>query len=291
MHCGQPLAPAQAPAAAAPANPGPVPGMFADARNAKRKSLATAAVVAIVLLLAAILGLKASGLLRLGSTSPDIATLKASGANSNQDSLKAEASLPMPTLHKEAKTDKPLTMPKDVEDWLKHLERIERKKCELTLQQIANLKVFQQELSVLGPGIGSMDPYDQTIDGGQDPQHVVKGKFADLRPQWNDLIKEFNSVPPPEECKPLADDYFHALNEIPAETADIMDVLNQVTGNPQQALVSAEKLKNRSFAEIDKPFQQADQRLQAICDKYGKSKWFNIKTDVAGTDQLGKMGF
>lgn len=35
-------------------------------------------------------------------------------------------------------------------------------------------------------------------------------------------------------------------------------------------------LQRRSYDSVDKPFAEADGKVQAICDKYNTPKWFNI---------------
>jgi len=176
-----------------------------------------------------------------------------------------------------AKGDVAVTMPDDVMNWLKHLQKIEEKKNELEVKQEADMEVFMQKLQALGAGIGEMDPYNQTGEEGQSPSDVTKGKFEDLKPAWEDLITEFQSVPPPKECEPIANDYYAGLSEIPGMTSDINDVLNQVaSSSPQQALQKAYSLQNKSYDTIDRSFSQTDKRVQAICDKYNVRKWFNI---------------
>ncbi len=185
-----------------------------------------------------------------------------------------------------------LAMPDDVRAWLEHLRKIEEKKQQISIKQIANLKVFGEMLQTLGPGIGNLDPYGKDDANGADknPTEVTQGKFQDLRPEWQDLVTQFQSVPPPAECKPLADNYFKALNEIPAMTGDLVDVLNKVQSNPQDALQSATALKSKSYGSIDLGFNEADGQLSAICAKYHTTKWFNIKADVMGGGMLGASG-
>lgn len=205
--------------------------------------------------------------------------------------LQTKASLPKPDLQvkKEAPTKK--EMPQDVRDWLKHLERIEERKQQLTIKQIADMKVFEQMIGVLGPGIGELDPYDQSGKEGETPESTAKGKFEDLRPDWKQLIQDFRDVPPPAECKPLADAFDSGINEIPAMIGDLVDVMNSIGTNPSGALQKVQQMKNKSYAGVDRSFQEADGLLSQVCDKYDERKWFNIKTDVVGGSLLGKTSF
>ncbi len=246
--------------------------------------------ITALLALVAFAGLTAAGILKLGGKTPDGSALQANGRVSDRNLLQKGAEPGPPALQKEGERPTPLTMPPDVEEWLKHLERTEGMKNDLTLKQVADMKVFQQMFSALGPAMGELDPYDQTGEEGAPPASVAKGKFEDLRPQWGQVIEFFTSKQPPEECRTLAEDYYRALNEIPAMIGDINGVLNQVSNDPSAALQELGKLKTKSYGGIDKYLQTSDERLDAICTKYGKKKWFNIRADVAGTGMLGKMG-
>lgn len=238
----------------------------------------------------ALVGLTASGILKIGGQSSDGDALKVPGKTPNVVLQKNDDTGP-PVLEKTAEKQEPLAMPPDVLEWLRHLEQTEKAKNDLTLRQVADMKVFQQMFSALGPAMGELDPYDQTGEEGQAPSTVAKGKFDNLVPQWQELVQFFASKQPPEECRPLADDYYRALNEIPGMIGDINGVLNQVSQDPSAALESLSSMKRKSYEGIDKYLAQSDERLDAICTKYSTRKWFNIRSDVAGTGMLGKMGF
>lgn len=184
-------------------------------------------------------------------------------------------------------------MPQDVYDWLEHLRRIEERKSELTIKQMSDMKTFELMLNTLGSGIGQFDPSQPQGDPtDKEPADVTKGKFEDLKPQWEGLIKDYRSKEPPEECKKLADDYYAALSEIPGQIADLEDLLNQVNSDPQAALVKAQTMQNSSYKNIDVKFASADTRFQGICDKYHMKKWFNIgeKGSMFAQPSLGSGG-
>jgi hypothetical protein len=305
MHCGQPIAAQQRPAPA-PQQPfpqqayqqaggrAPAPAFPVASPDQARKTTLMAVGVAVLVLILAFFGLQAAGVLQLGGSDGSRASLSAKGSNGDNSLLKVRGAGGGPVLDKTAKNQKPAEMPQDVWDWLEHLRRIEARKNELHLRQVSDLKKFQLMIGTLGPAIGELDPYDQTGGTGKEPTDVAATKFNDLRPEWRQLIADFQSVPPPEECKPIANDFFRAINEIPGMTGDIMDVLNNVSSgsaDPSAMLAEASKLRNKSYDNIDVYLISTDKRVQDICDKYNKKKWFNIKTDVAGSGMLGKMGF
>lgn len=254
----------------------------------KRKNVMIASVVGGIALLAVLLmGLRAAGLLGASGANPKEKLLTAKGTIPGA-SLLAPGRTGNASLERGAEKPPELKMPDDVYAWLKHLEKCEAQKIELTGQQIAELNTMKDKMSILGPAMGLMDPYDQSKDnaGDQDPGSFAQGKIKDLRPDWEKLVAFFRSVPPPEECRPLANDFDRALGEIPGQASDIADLMNLVSSDPQAALAKAEKMKGASF-DIDRSFNLADEKLTRICEKYKVNKWFNIKADVS-TGALGK---
>ena len=291
MHCGQPVAQA-APVMPRPTQPNVPSGSYqantlGNAFDAQRKQKTTMAVVLglLVAAFAIFFGIRAAGQLKLGAQQPLDPKLVAQGTLPSK-MLEKEGNTGAPTLGKVA--EKPV-MPKDVEDWLKHLEKCEHQKEEISLKQEADLKIFQAKLGVLGAGVDEVDLMGKTDEDGQSPQKVTEGKFRDMKPEWEKLISFFNSYPPPEECKSLASDYNLGLNGIPDMTGDISDILNGLTDGKDvhDALDKVSKMKNQSY-KIDRYFGQADLRLNDICQKYEKHKWFNIKTDISGGGLFGK---
>lgn len=275
----------------------PMPGgVAADFEAQKKKTRIAAAGIAIAVLLAGLFGAKA--FLRLGGSAPS-SGLQAKGSGPSAP-LQMPGRVDAPALQLPGKVDPPplaqtatrKQMPADVEEWLKHLERCEKQKVEISGDQMAEALVLMQKMQALGAGMGLMDPYDQSKDGSgdQSPGDYAKGKVMDFRPRWQQLVDFFNSVPPPEECKPLAADFNRALSEVPGMMGDIGDVLNEISNDPSRALQDANKMKGGSYGDIDRYFARADQKLSDICAKYDHNKWFNIKADVAGGSPLSMFG-
>lgn len=296
MYCGQQM---QAPAPQAPLRtvtlpPGQVPtaagaGSMSQAydQQQRTKRIAGAVIVALALIVALAVGLRASGL--LGLSSGKNANVLDVQHGSNHKLLAQVGGNGGPVLNATAEN---VEMPADVYDWLKHLEKCEDMKIEISGDQAAEVTTLLQKMQTLGAGMGMMDPYDQSSDndGDKEPSGYAKGKILDLRPRWQGLITFFLSKAPPEECRPLADDYYRAVNEIPGKMGDLGDILNAAASDPQEALKRVEKMKNSSNSGIDRYFNRADEKLGGICSKYKKSKWFNIKADVLPGGVFGKMG-
>ncbi len=284
MHCGQRFAPAtpatapQVPQGAAPAFPNP--------QANSKKTAWIAAGTAMAMLLALFFGLRATGLLQLGAKNPQIDALKAEGQNPQIPLLRAEGSQPPPSLSQGAER---IEMPADIRRWLEHLEAIEKRKNDLSMKQLSQMAVLMQQMKILGAGMGVFNEEEVGFGGDTGPSESAKTSFDAMRPEWNQLIQDFHSYPPPAECKPIADDYTRAITEIPGMNSDLADILANVSSDPAAALERVMKIQNTSSGVIDKFLGSTDSKVGDICRRYETRKWFDIKTDVGG-GLLGKFG-
>lgn len=302
MHCGQRFAPATP--VMAPAQ-GQVPMMqgaapaFPNPNINSKKTTWVAIGTALAMILAIFFGLKASGILQFGAKNPKLESLKAEGNLSNQELLKAEGQDPsIPLLRAEGSQAPPLLnqsaqrteMPADIRRWLEHLEAIEKRKNDLSMKQLSQMAVLAQTLKVLGGGgMGTWNEEEVGFGGDTGPSETTKSSFDAMRPEWNQLIQDFHSYPPPAECKPIADDYSRAISEIPGMNSDLADILAGVSNDPAAALEKVMKIQNTSSGVIDKYLGASDLKVGDICRKYETRKWFDIKTDVGG-GLMGKFG-
>jgi hypothetical protein len=275
MHCGQSLA----------AAPKPAPSTFViPPKNDSKKLTWIAVGTAFALLLALFFGLRGMGLLQFGAKNPELATLRAEGQNPTVPLLRAEGSQGPATLQQPATK---IEMPADVRKWLEHLEQIEKRKNDLSMKQLAQMAVLMQQMKVLGGDMSLLNPDDDSPSNT--PSGTAKQSFDQLRPEWNQLITDFRSYPPPTECRPIADDYNRAISEIPGMNSDLASILEGASADPSTALEKAMKLQNTSSNVIDKYLGSTDSKVGDICRKYETRKWFDIKSDVGG-GLLGKFG-
>lgn len=216
--------------------------------------------------------------------------------------LPAVAEGPRPVLQLPNQTGPPVTpvqrerkeMPADIRAWLEHLERIERKKNALHVQQsteirtVASLGMLGQMKDIMGSLFGDDAPIDTTPD----PESGTS--FRDIafrvRRDWVALRQEFHTMPPPEDCKPLAREYDGALMQVPGVVGDMLEMLGAVTSeNAQNIRRSLVDVQTRHQQYIDEPLKRSDRLLGEICDKYETRKWFTISPDLPG-GTLGKFG-
>lgn len=183
------------------------------------------------------------------------------------------------------------TMPQDIYDWLDHLRQTEDKKNELSREQTSKVMIEMTKLNGLGGAYGSLDNNDNLDpDKLQDPKERLGEKLGDLRDPWRDLIKYFESVPPPAECVDLARTYDQALDEVSGEMGDLGDALGNSGGSdPQDMITKLQKLEGQSTGTIDKYFSVSDDMVANLCNKYNTTKWFKIQADP-GSSMTSGMG-
>lgn len=290
-HCGQPLR-QSAPQATAVANATLGATALQQAYDTqKKRNLIIAAIVGVIALIVLIFfGLKASGALGISGTNPQSKLLSSNGSLGGPVMSKL-GNLTPPVMEQNAQKPPDVQMPDDVYNWLKHLEKCEAMKVEIAGDQAADVQLWMQKFQVLGPGMSMMDPYDQSSDNPEDkaPGSYASGKIKDMRPKWDELLTFFRSVPPPQECVPIADDFDRAIREIPGMMGDLSDVLNAADTDPNDAMKRVKKMQNGSYGDIDRYFDRCDQKVGAICMKYKTNKWFNIKGDVVAGGMMGKF--
>ncbi len=240
-----------------------------------------------MLLLLAFMGLKAAGVLKLGQKAPDVATLNAKGQLPDS-TLQARGQGASPTLGANKRT-----MPADLYNWLEHLRRCEQKKLALTGTQTQQLRELQSELGGAS-GLTSAEDVQKMSDPDYNSFPTLDKATAmlnQLQPDWVALKKQFDSVPPPDECKPIAEAYDSGLQNI----VDVFDSIEKLVGGvnlTDQGNIrkSADDVKDVGLHHrrgIDGEFQQTDDLVQQICDKYDTKKWFKIDAHGGTAGLLG----
>jgi hypothetical protein len=139
--------------------------------------------------------------------------------------------------------------------------------------------------------MGLVDPNNQETPSAadKDPATFTQDKLNPLKVKWDELNQFFESVPPPDECRPIANDYGRALSEVPGMLSDLLDILSLSSSNPDLALEQAGKMTKKSNAGVDSFFTEADRKLGQICEKYARAKWFDISSDIPASGLLSKQ--
>jgi hypothetical protein len=275
MSCGQQVAMAQQPAnrpVERPAAHGvaPVPIPLGHRQQTRANKWLWPAAIGLAALLALLIGaavfLKAPG--------SRVATHLSAGANN----------APIPLM-----AGKP-TMPQDIYDWLDHLRQTEDMKNKLAGQQESQLMIEFTKLNGLGGAYGMLDK-NGNLDTDQlnSPATTLADKIGDMRGPWRDVIKFFESMPPPTECQDLAHTYDQALDEVSGEMGDFSDMLS-TSGSDLNAMVEKlTKMQGQSTGTIDKYLSVSDDMVSQLCNKYNTRKWFKI-TSGPGMPMSSGMG-
>lgn len=176
------------------------------------------------------------------------------------------------------------TMPKDVLDWLKHLERIERLRKSMSGEQIADLMVQFTMLQGVGAteevvkGLLQDDPDVENMT----PANEIGKRADENKAKWEDLIKDFDSLPPPPSCVTIRNAYSQCLGETKAMIGEVLGAIGSASEDPRAAVDSLMALKGKSTSRIDTAGKQTDELVQQVCSKYEVRKWFSISGDVGG---------
>ncbi len=217
----------------------------------------------------------------------------------NASTLNLTAKPQAPVLAEDGKPSGPVLpadniMPRDVLDWLKHLEETERRRRDLSNQELGKLLPMMVNLQT-GGGVSPMKSLFG--DEGPDVEHLptadIEKATEEVRDDWRRLDDFFQSVPPPAECAPIQAAYSQAIGETSAMMMDILGVVKSAAEDPQDALAKLNAMRGKSSDRIDKSARRTDELVQDICDKYKTRKWFRIDTDFGGGlgGAISGMGF
>lgn len=193
---------------------------------------------------------------------------------------------PAPVLH-----DTDLKMPKDIHDWLMHLERIERERKRLATAQMAHLSVVMTKLSLKGATdiLKSLNE-DPEADPVTPSDSLVKDTEA-KREEWAKLQENFASLAPPRECQAAATAYHKTLDQTSAMMIEVLDLVAGSQENPEKAIEALTNMQGTSAERIDVSGKLTDEEVAAICAKYNTRKWFSIQEDFGSgmMNQIPKM--
>ncbi len=316
MHCGQPIAPTAASPTPPTARPNPTgsqpsaaprvptgspisattsgaatgimsPAAFQAAQQATRKKATIATLAAIAVLVLGAIGLKASGVLKLGQGPVRAGDLTVRGAGA--DAMLKERGGPDTSML--SKGEPLIGMPDDVRDWLEHLRKVEEMKRQLTADQM------HDEVGLLG----QVNNTDGLMTGAEvrkmaDPDNnstevpavtALKDFGEKYKQKWYDLSTFLRSKPAPAECQPIASSYDQGLTQMGATISDFGKILDDVSakadddpsGARAAGTAAVDNIGDSHKKYIDKGFSEADQGVADICAKYHVKKAFDIDTN------------
>lgn len=259
----------------------PLSQAFDAQRRRNRAAVGGAALLALV---AAFFGLRATGLLKIGASQPD-------GGNLKLHASAGPAALEKPGAISPAPLEKPatvITMPDDIRKWLEHLHQCELKRVAVTTSALNQAMVEKEKLSVNG----GADAVQDALNGIDDPNSELHSPVDSLaamikkmHDDMADLQKLFDSYPAPDECQPIQAAYDQAVGE---ERDELGDLADHLAANDMEKIQS---MKGMSNSGIDAAGAKTDRLVGEICDKYNTKKWFSINKDIGGAGVLSIPGF
>lgn len=260
-----------------------------DAQRKRNTAIALGSGLA-ALAAAAFLGARAMGLIHLGDKLPGDDALRLT-ASTGPGVLGKVASQAPPVLQKPE-----VGMPKDVEDWLNHLQETERRKRILTQRQMTELMSLK---SVMELGVGSaadvqdLTNPDSIMDKTPD-QKALRDTIDEMKPAWYRLNDFLLSVPAPVECQTIEQNYSVGLCQLGDTMEDvekIVDSLDPTTpnlnGDVKAGVKDAYQIQQTHRQTVDDSFKKALYGVDEVCGKYHKQRWFDIDVSGGGSSILG----
>ena len=237
-------------------------------------------------------------LLLIGSGFIVLNMLKKTGQDPTK-MLQKNGNLPGPMLKKTgdekpmlAKTgENPLPPPEPDLRWLYHLEKIEKRRGDLAKKGISNFMVMSQSAQFGAGNVQDLTNFaaNSEADFPSSATDQISSDSKEAKAEWAKLRADFDSFPPPPDCVKIAEPYGHAMDETGAMMTDVMDAIALSKEDPQKALQSLYGMQNKSKS-IDEFGNLADERVQALCSKYNKRKWFSVNSDFGNSSIFSSLG-
>lgn len=159
-------------------------------------------------------------------------------------------------------------MPEDILAWLRHLKRVDLKR------ESMNTQVASELFSLVGqvqPGAfsdeGALNADAQRRVGVADSAVTrVDGLFKEL-------INEFQSLPPPAECRPIAEQYSRVLIETRKMIGEILESLHSADIGRLLGIMGT------SYSRVDSNAKNANMLIDSLCRKYNTANEFAVFVD------------
>ncbi|MCS7272607.1 MAG: hypothetical protein NZ550_00470 [Fimbriimonadales bacterium] len=168
--------------------------------------------------------------------------------------------------------DAPNPPPKHIIDWLEHLRRIEQRRQRMERNIAPVMSMLVQAMAARAAamsGIAQGDIEKAEADY-QREREKLRQSYQQRQREWVRLLRDFQSVPPPPECRVLADTYYAGLSQYITTIRQIeQDLVEEDLGGLTGLLGSAQ-------SELDVRFARADEELTRVCEQYGIPKSFSI---------------
>ncbi len=180
--------------------------------------------------------------------------------------LQAEAPKPSGPSVLQTETPQPKQAPQHVINWLEHLRRIEMKRRTME-------RNFNPALEMLKDALALKLELDE--EKQQEKMQNLQQGYQRYQQDWAGLLREYRSVPPPAECRVLADTYDAALSSYVTFMLQIEDAMQK------QDLNRLMNMRGTAQSDVDQKLINADVELMKVCESYGVRKYFDIRPSGA----------
>lgn len=168
--------------------------------------------------------------------------------------------------------DAPNQLPKHIIDWLEHLRRIEQRRQRMERNIAPVMSMLVQAMAARAAAMSGVAQGDieKAEADYQREREKLRQSYQQRQREWAQLLRDFQSVPPPPECRVLADTYYAGLSQYITTIRQIeQDLVEEDLGGLTGLLGSAQ-------SELDVRFARADEELTRVCEQYGIPKSFSI---------------
>ncbi|MCS6923941.1 MAG: zinc-ribbon domain-containing protein [Fimbriimonadales bacterium] len=277
MGCGRPLT-GVAGQASVSASPSGAP------RSGKAKWLGIAVGILLLMALAFVVGTQSGLLTQARVSKPEAPSVLEAQPPKVEAPSVLEAQPPKVDAPAVVQAESPKPPPQHILNWLEHLRRTEeqRRRMERNIAPVMSMLVqaMVARAAAMG-GIAQGDLEKAEADYEREREKLRQG-YQQREREWAQLLRYFQSVPPPPECQTLADAYFAGLSQYITTITQIeRDLVENDVGGLTSLLGSAQ-------SDLDARFARADEELTRVCEQYGIRKYFSI--GAQGTELIRSLG-
>ena len=187
--------------------------------------------------------------------------------------VQAEAPKSTPVT-KEAQAD--AGMPPMVSAYLVHLNRIEQMRQDMGRKEASQLNNL---MSIMQGGNQADASDPNSTSNGSEKTRMATDATGQVESAWNQLLSQFKSVNPPQECSALAMSYGTLLTETINMMTQIQNTVNSASGDPQGALSQLQAMQGTS-TKLDMLARTSENSLASIYAQYNQPQAFHIAQDI-----------
>ncbi|MCH8275094.1 MAG: hypothetical protein IH851_09920 [Armatimonadetes bacterium] len=167
-------------------------------------------------------------------------------------------------------------MPPDIRAWLEHLKRVDRRREALNRELAPKLINLALNLQ---PGVFSDEEELQSEANRR--MNEAQTSIGGVTPGFQDLIRDFQSFAPPQECRRIADEYNALL-------FGLTDMVQKVTKALEaKDLGSLYTMLGSSYSQIDQRASNANVLVDHLCRRYREPNIYVLFVETQGGTGVG----